>query len=63
LQQNRHTADYDHSRVWSRTQVYEEIYKASKAIEEWALVRDSEAAQDYLLDLLAGKRSVDNLAK
>jgi uncharacterized protein (UPF0332 family) len=63
LQQNRHTADYDHSRVWSRTQVYEEIYKASKAIEEWALVRDTDLGQDYLLDLLAGKRTVDNLAE
>jgi uncharacterized protein (UPF0332 family) len=55
LQQNRHTADYDHSTVWSRTQVYEEIIKASKAIEDWALVRETDAAQDYLFDLLGGK--------
>lgn len=55
LQQARHTADYDHSRFWSRVQVYEDVYRAVKAIEEWKLVRDTEEAQDYLLDMITGR--------
>src|SRR5947207_3202476 len=35
LQQARHTADYDNSRVWSRTQVYEMIFLAENAIAAW----------------------------
>ena len=30
LQQARHTADYDNSKVWSRTQVYETIAQAKR---------------------------------
>src|SRR6202165_3107739 len=35
LQQARHTADYDNSKVWSRTQVYETIRQAKKAMTSW----------------------------
>jgi uncharacterized protein (UPF0332 family) len=52
LQQARHTADYDNSKVWSRTQVYEVIVLAEDAIRAWAIIRDEEMAQDYLLDLM-----------
>ena len=56
LQQARHTADYDNSKVWSRTQVYEMIFMAQSALTAWSNIRDEEIAQDYLLDLM-GTRS------
>jgi uncharacterized protein (UPF0332 family) len=52
LQQARHTADYDNSRIWSRTQVYEAIVQAQDAIKAWVLIREKQAAQDYLFDLI-----------
>lgn len=52
LQQDRHTADYDNSKVWSRTQVWEVICEAQDAIAAWSNIREQEIAQDYLLDLM-----------
>lgn len=52
LQQARHTADYDNSRVWSRTQVREVIVLAEDSMAAWSRIRQSEMAQDYLLDLM-----------
>jgi len=52
LQQARHTADYDNSKVWSRTEVYEVINRAEYAMAVWMEIREKEMAQDYLLDLM-----------
>jgi hypothetical protein len=52
LQQARHTADYDNSRVWSRTQVYETIAQAQDAMTVWMVIREKEMAQDYLFELM-----------
>ncbi len=52
LQQARHTADYDNSRVWSRTQVWEMITQAEDAMAAWSNIREKDMAQDYLLDLM-----------
>jgi uncharacterized protein (UPF0332 family) len=52
LQQARHTADYDNSKVWSRTQVREIIAQAEDAAAAWSSIRETEMAQDYLLDLM-----------
>ena len=52
LQQARHTADYDSSRVWSRTQVWEMIELAEDAIAAWSNIRERDMAQEYLLDLM-----------
>jgi len=52
LQQDRQTADYDNSKVWSRTQVWETIAQAEDAIAAWSNIREKEMAQDYLLDLM-----------
>jgi uncharacterized protein (UPF0332 family) len=52
LQQARHTADYDNSKVWSRTQVYETIVQAQDAMTAWMAVRETEIAQEYLFDLM-----------
>ena len=55
LQQERHSADYDNSKVWSRTQVFEAIIQAQDAMKAWMGIRNDEMAQDYLLDLLGGR--------
>jgi uncharacterized protein (UPF0332 family) len=52
LQEARHTADYDNSRVWSRTQVAETIVRAQEAMDAWMAIREKEMAQEYLLDLM-----------
>lgn len=52
LQQARHTADYDNSKVWSRTQVYETIAQAQDAVTAWMAIREEEVAQEYLSDLM-----------
>jgi uncharacterized protein (UPF0332 family) len=52
LQQARHTADYDNSKVWSRAQVWEMIDQAERAMSAWMRIRKKEIAQDYLFDLM-----------
>jgi uncharacterized protein (UPF0332 family) len=56
LQQARHTADYENSHVWSRTQVWDVISEAEDAMAAWSNIREKEIAQDYLLDLMGGRR-------
>jgi hypothetical protein len=56
LQQARHTADYDNSKVWSRTQVREMIAQLQDAVAAWSNIRYQEAAQDYLLDLMGTRQ-------
>jgi uncharacterized protein (UPF0332 family) len=52
LHQARQTADYDNSKAWSRTEVWEMIAQAQDAIAAWPNIREKPMAQDYLLDLL-----------
>jgi uncharacterized protein (UPF0332 family) len=56
LQQARHTADYDNSKVWSRTQVWETICQAQDAMTAWMVIREREMAQDYLFDLMGTRQ-------
>jgi len=51
LQQHRHTADYDNSRQWSRTDVLNVLKLATDAFEAWRAISTQDAAQDYLLQL------------
>ena len=56
LQQERNVADYDNARLWSRTQVWELISEAVEAIIAWTTIRETDRAQEFLLDLLRGPR-------
>jgi hypothetical protein len=58
LQEARHKADYDNSKVWSRTEVWEMIAVAQDAMAFWSEIREKEIAQDYLLDLFVLKRKI-----
>lgn len=52
LQQARHTADYDNSKVWSRTQVWDVILDAEEAMNAWMTIREEGPAQEFLFDLM-----------
>jgi hypothetical protein len=55
LQQNRHDADYDNARNWSRFDVEQMLDIATKAFDAWKAIRSTDAAQDYLLSLFLPK--------
>jgi hypothetical protein len=52
LQQWRHIADYDVSFNWSRKNAMGQVDLAIDAFEDWRAIREQEAAQDFLLNLL-----------
>jgi hypothetical protein len=55
-QQQRHTADYDNSKQWTRTEVLTQIANVTTAFESWHKIRDENLAQDYLVYLLVKER-------
>ena len=52
LQQYRHTADYDNSKKWTRTEVLAHIELAAAAFESWKTIAKEPIAEDFLLQLL-----------
>jgi len=56
LQQDRHAADYDSTRRWSRAEVLGQIHQAAIAFDDWKAIRKEQIAQDYLLSLLIKDR-------
>jgi len=52
LQQRRHIADYDSSKRWTRTEVLNDIKRASDAFDSWKVIRKETIADDFLLQLL-----------
>lgn len=55
LQQGRHTADYDNSKMWSYTEVEKAITRARTLYTHWNTVRNTPLAQSYLLDMMGGR--------
>ena len=55
LQQDRNSADYDNSRVWSYTEVENVIVRAHDLYIHWNTVYKTPLAESYLLDMLGGK--------
>jgi uncharacterized protein (UPF0332 family) len=55
-QQRRHSADYDNSKKWTRTEVSIQIDAIQQAFARWKAIRDQSVAQDYLLSLLGNPR-------
>jgi hypothetical protein len=45
-QQQRHTADYDNAKQWTRTETLELIQQVTLAFHSWRAVRDQSAAQE-----------------
>ena len=55
-QQQRHTADYDNAKQWTRTEVLNQIDKVAAAFRSWKVIRDEDIAQAYLVSLLGKDR-------
>lgn len=55
LQDDRHIADYDNSKVWSYTEVESIIIRAHNLYVKWQSLAKSPLAKAYLLDMLGGK--------
>jgi hypothetical protein len=55
LQQDRNSADYDNSRVWSYTEVENVVVRAHDLYMDWDTVSKTPFAESYLLDMLGGK--------
>lgn len=56
-QQQRHSADYDNSKQWTRTEVLTQIANVTTAFQSWHQIRDENLAQDYLVYLLVRVRN------
>ena len=55
LQQDRNSADYDNSRVWSYTEVEDVIERAGELYFRWNSVSRTPLAESYFIDMLGGK--------
>src|ERR1017187_2909833 len=51
LQHHRHTADYDNSKQWSRSDVLKVLMLATNAFAAWRAICTEDSAQDFLLQL------------
>ena len=56
LQQSRHLADYDDSRVWTKVEVMTHINTVNTAFQKWGQVKNQADAQDFLLSLFVPDR-------
>ena len=55
-QQDRHSADYDNSVRWTRTEVIARIESVRGAFQSWGAIRETEMAHDFLVRLLLRER-------
>jgi uncharacterized protein (UPF0332 family) len=56
--QHRHTADYDSSKKWGRTDTLAKIGSVEVAFESWATIRTEHDAQNFLVTLLLKERKI-----
>jgi len=55
LQDDRHVADYENSKVWSYSEVEKVILRAHNFYIKWQRLAKTPLATAYLLDMLGGK--------
>jgi uncharacterized protein (UPF0332 family) len=56
LQEARHLADYDNTKIWTSTEVDSQLDLARAAFQNWHKIQTDPATQEYLLALLIGKK-------
>jgi hypothetical protein len=56
LQEKRHTADYDNTTFWTRTEALTQVKSAEQAFDTWKRIRNEQIAQAFLVSLVVGKR-------
>jgi len=61
MQQHRHTADYDGSTRWTRTDAKEKVDSVAVAFRHWKAIRKEPSAQDFLVALLLRERQQSRL--
>ena len=54
--QSRHTADYDSSTKWTRTDADAKVESVVAAFQSWRAIRNEHAAQNFLVTLLLKER-------
>jgi uncharacterized protein (UPF0332 family) len=57
-QQQRHSADYDNSKVWTRTEALTLIELVEEAFASWKQVREVDYAQVFLITLLGNPKGL-----
>jgi uncharacterized protein (UPF0332 family) len=57
LQEKRHAADYDLSRIFQDTEVALDIFLAQDAFDSWSKIKNEQISQDYLFSLLFKDKS------
>jgi uncharacterized protein (UPF0332 family) len=55
LQEQRHLADYDYLKKWSRNEVKNLLTVAEGAFKSWKVIRREGIAEDYLIWCLVGR--------
>jgi hypothetical protein len=55
LQEQRHLADYDYLKKWSRDDVLIHLDVVTKAFRSWRTIRDETIAHDYLMSCLVSR--------
>jgi hypothetical protein len=61
-QRQRHVADYDNSKTWTRTNVMTLIDLVASAFRSWHTIRDTPAAQAYLISLVGNLKPLPLVA-
>ena len=56
LQNDRHSADYDVARNWTRAEVMNTLVIAVDAFKSWKSIRKEKIAQDHLLTMFGARR-------
>jgi uncharacterized protein (UPF0332 family) len=56
LQEARHLADYDNTKIWTSTEVDARLDQTRTAFQNWHTIKADPAAHEYLLALLIGKK-------
>lgn len=57
-QQQRHSADYDNSKAWTRTEVLTLIELVEEAFVSWRQIRKNDDAQAFLITLLGNPKGL-----
>ena len=56
LQEQRHVADYDNTKFWTKTEALSEVSAVQLAFQSWKKIATEPIAQAYLISLLVKRR-------
>lgn len=56
LQEQRHIADYDNAKFWTKTEALAQVSSVQRAFQSWERIAAEPIAQAYLISLLVKRR-------